>query len=142
MFRSCNDDKKELPWIDMNYDDLEKEVKKGNEKAKTKLAWLLLSGIGVEKDVDRAVAILEERIRVWDADALWILGICYECGIGVEKDFEKSRGYFKVSRMKTTLGWYFSMHRKHQRKGGEIIIGGLLKNRRVFFLWLLFWFLI
>ena len=59
------------------YKDTVKAVESGDNKAKTKLAWYKLSGCGgCEIDVDDAVALLEERVKDKDTDAMWMLGLC------------------------------------------------------------------
>ena len=66
-------------------------VKKGNNEAKTILAWYKLSGIGgCEVDEDGAVILLEERVKDNDFEAMWILGLCYEFGMGCEQDLTKA----------------------------------------------------
>ena len=51
---------------------------------KTKQAWLMLSGLGgVDVDEYSAVALLKQRVKEGDTDAMWMLGICYEFGIGI-----------------------------------------------------------
>ena len=65
---------------------------------KTKQAWLMLSGIGgVDVDEDGAVALLEERVKEGDRDAMWMLGICYEFGIGIEQDIEQAEKLYQQS---------------------------------------------
>ena len=66
---------------------------------KTKQAWLMLSGLeGVDVDEDGAVALLEERVKDRDTDALWMLGICYGYGIGIEQDIEQAEKLYQQSR--------------------------------------------
>ena len=65
---------------------------------KTKQAWLMLSGLGgVDVDEDGAVALLQERVKDRDTDAMWMLGICYEFGIGIEQDIEQAEKLYQQS---------------------------------------------
>ncbi len=48
----------------LKYNDVKRAVEEGNEKSKTKLAGLKLSGLGGAKvDEDGAVVLLEERVK-------------------------------------------------------------------------------
>ena len=68
------------------YKEVEKAVDSGDNSAKTKLAWYLLSGCGgAEVDKERAVKLLKERVEAdKDGEAMWMLGICNEYGIGCD----------------------------------------------------------
>ena len=56
----------------------------------------LLSGYeGTEIDEDRAVVLLEERVKEKDAEAMWMLGLCYEYGIGCEESIEEAEALYK-----------------------------------------------
>ena len=71
----------------------------GDHKAKTKLAFFLLTGKGgAEVDEDRAFALLKERVKDRDTEAMWMLGLCYEYGIGCEEDFERAMSLYEQSR--------------------------------------------
>ena len=73
-------------------------MKSGDERAKTKVAYFKLSGRGgVEVDVDGAVALLEERVKEGDCEAMWMLGICCEYGIGTEQDIQRAEKLYRES---------------------------------------------
>ena len=75
-----------------------KEYEINHKSEKTKLAWLMLSGFGGEEvDEDQAVVLLEERVRDRDAEAMWMLGLCYEYGIGTEQDIERASSLYMKS---------------------------------------------
>ncbi len=77
---------------DISYEEAVKAVKNGDEKAKTRIAWYLLSGCDdVDVDVDQAVVLLEERVKDDDPEAMWMLGVCYEYGLGTEQNFKKAK---------------------------------------------------
>ena len=71
----------------------------GDESAKTKVAYYKLSGRGgVEVDRDGAVALLEERVKDRDYEAMWILGLCCEYGLGTEQDIERAQKLYRESK--------------------------------------------
>ena len=73
-------------------------VERGDDSAKTKLAWYKLSGVGgCEIDADEAVALLEERVKDKDAEAMWMLGVCNEFGRGCEQDISRAEELYKQS---------------------------------------------
>ncbi len=73
-------------------------VEKGEESAKTKLAWFKLCGRGgVTVDANEAVNLLEERAKEGDSDAAWMLGLCCEYGIGTEQDLERLESLYQQS---------------------------------------------
>ena len=79
------------------YKQVVEAVKEGNNKAKTKLARYLLSGYGgVQIDEDRAFDILKERVaKGEDAEAMWMMGLCYEYGMGCETSEEEAETLYK-----------------------------------------------
>ena len=80
-------DRNEDSWNELKYNDVKSAVETGDDSAKTKLAWLMLSGD--ERDEDGAVVLLEERAKERDPEAMWMLGLCCEFGIGTEKNVER-----------------------------------------------------
>ena len=84
---------------------------------KTKQAWLMLSGLGgVDVDEDGAVALLKERMKEGDTDAMWMLGICYEYGIGIEQDIEQAEKlYQQSSDGGNEIGKFFVSHKGRGR---------------------------
>ena len=84
-------------------------VKRDDESAKTKLAWLMLSGLGgAEKDENRAVFLLKEKVKKNDGDAMWMLGVCYEFGIGIEQNIKRAGVLYKQSYEKgNDIGKFF-----------------------------------
>ena len=80
------------------YKETIKAVESGDNKAKTNLAYYKLSGYGgCEIDVDEAVALLKERVEDKDTDAMWLLGLCYEYGMGCEQDLKEAESLYKQS---------------------------------------------
>ena len=73
-------------------------VERGDESAKTKVAWHKLSGVGgCEIDANGAVALLEERVKDKDAEAMWMLGVCNEFGRGCVQDISRAEMLYKQS---------------------------------------------
>ena len=65
---------------------------------KTLLALFKLSGInGVDRDETGALNLLEERVRVNDAEAMWILGLCCQYAKGCKKNFERADSLYHQS---------------------------------------------
>ena len=80
------------------YKKIVRAVNDGRNEAKTKLAFFLLTGKGgAEVDEDRAVVLLEERVKDRDTEAMWMLGLCYEYGIGCEEDCKRAMSLYEQS---------------------------------------------
>ncbi len=92
------------------YDDVLTAVKKGDECAKTKLAWYKLSGRGgCEVDIEGAVELLRERVKQKDAEAMWMLGVCNEFGIGTRQKHKKARKFCnKSSEARNSIGVFLA----------------------------------
>ena len=113
----------------VNFNETFNAVKTGDVKAKTKLAWFLLSGFGgATVDVDEAVALLEERVKDKDAEAMWMLGLCYEYGMGCEQDFERAEELYKQScEGGSVIGMFLMKNGKDKRGTGIMKVNSLLK---------------
>jgi len=97
-------------------------VGKGDESSKTDLAWFLLSGLGgAEKDADKAVALLEERVKDDDAEAMWMLGLCKEFGYGTEKDLKKGNELFIQSSERGSKNGKFLVVDKDRTEDGFLV---------------------
>ena len=118
-----NTDKgQEESWGELKYDEVMNAVERGDESAKTKLAWLKLSGLGgCEIDDDGAVALLEERVKEGDGEAMWMLGVCGEYGRGTEQDIERAEMLYKQSSARgNEIGTFFEKHDKYVRGSWEM----------------------
>ena len=110
------------------YKEVEKAVESGDNSAKTKLAWYLLSGCGGAKvDKERAVELLRERVEEEkDGEAMWMLGICKEYGIGCEQDLnEVERLYKECSKCGNVVGKFFVENGEDKRGSGVMKVGSL-----------------
>ena len=115
-------------------------VRKGDEKAKTKLAWLKLSGAGgADVDVDGAVELLEERVKAGDTDAMWMLGVCYEFGMGTEQDIRRAKDLFqRSSDGGNEIGRFFVKNKINGRGDGYLRMGCLWMKKKTDINWFYF----
>ena len=109
------------------YRDVLHAVEGGDNKAKTKLAWYKLSGCGeAEVDEDGAVKLLEELVKDKDAEAMWMLGLCYEYGRGCEQDLTRAEQLYALSRDSgSEIGKFLSENGKYGRGSGVMKVRGL-----------------
>ena len=115
-------------WLKLKYEEVKKEFEEGgDESAKTKLAWLKLSGLGgAEKDEDGAVKLLEERVKEDDAEAMWMLGVCNEFGIGTEQDIQRAEDLYGQSNERgNEIGKFFAKKEDDERGSGMMGMYGL-----------------
>ena len=101
-------------------------VGNGDKNAKTKLAWFMLSGRdGAPVDPDGAVTLLEEQVKDKDAEAMWMLGLCCEYGMGTELDIKRAESlYWRSRRCSNETGTFLHLNRTHPR-GKGYLRGGL-----------------
>ena len=100
-------------------------VERDDDSLKTKLAWNILSGRGdIGVDVNGAIALLEEGVKGGDAEAMWMLGICSEFGIGVEQNIERASNLYCQSRdMGNEIGEILVKNgNEHERGRGNLKI--------------------
>ena len=57
--------------------------------------WMLEGSHGMARDADAAVALLEEKVKDGDAEAMWMLGVCCEFGMGTEQDVERAEQLYQ-----------------------------------------------
>ena len=102
------------------YKEVVHAVESGDNKAKTKLAWYKLTGCGgAEIDKDGAVVLLEERVKDEDTEAMWMLGLCYEYGMGCEQDIEEAEKLYKqCCDNKNVIGKFLYANGKGKRGSG------------------------
>ena len=102
-------------------------MKNDDERAKTKVAFNKLSGSGgVEVDADGAVALLEERAKDKNCEALWMLGLCCEYGIGTEQDIERAEKLYRKSSEGGNVVGEFLMKNDEGGRGTRVMkVNGL-----------------
>ena len=69
--------------------------KKKTEECVEKARWMLEGSHGMTRDADTAVALLEEKVKDRNTEAMWMLGVCCEFGIGTEQDVERAEQLFQ-----------------------------------------------
>ena len=60
-----------------------------------KARWMLEGSHGMARDADAAVALLEEKVKDGKAEAMWMLGVCCEFGMGTEKDVDRAEQLYQ-----------------------------------------------
>ena len=80
------------------YKEAVRAMERGDESAKTKVAFYKLSGRGcADVDPDEAVVLLEERVKDRDCEAMWMLGLCCEYGMGTEQNIGRAEALYRES---------------------------------------------
>ena len=102
-------------------------MKNGDVKAKTKVAYNKLTGLGgVEVDEEGAVALLDECAKAGDSEAMWMLGLCYEYGIGIEQDIERAvLLYQQSSEGGNVVGKFLLENAEGERRSGVMKVRSL-----------------
>ena len=57
--------------------------------------WLLEGSHVMARDAGAAVALLEEEVKEWGTEAMWMLGLCCEFGIGTEQSVKRAEQLYK-----------------------------------------------
>ena len=120
---------------ELQYINAVRAMEGGDDSAKTRVALFKLTGRGgVERDAVEAVSLLEERAKGKDSEAKWMLGLCYEYGIGTHQDISLAEElYRQSSAAKNAVGKFLLRNGKYQRGGGSLIITeGLLRFFKAF----------
>ena len=92
-----------------------------DDKAKTKVAFCKLAGIGGAKvDAEGAVVLLEECVNNGNIDAAWMLGLCCEYGIGTEQDIERAMSLYWRFESWSVVGMFLLKDIKSERGSGVI----------------------
>ena len=112
------------------YEEAVLAMKRGDRKARTRVAFYKLSGRGAAIDRDGALALLKERAKKKDGEAMWILGICYEYGIGTMHDIERAESLYRRSAQTgDVVGKFLFKNRLGGRGTGVMILDGSGKHR-------------
>ena len=83
---------------EIEYQLILRSMNSGHEYNKTKFAWYKLSGRGgSDINEETAVALLQERVQKDDSEAMWMLGICNEYGLGCDQDIETAEVLYSQS---------------------------------------------
>ncbi|HJZ22945.1 MAG TPA: tetratricopeptide repeat protein, partial [Candidatus Babeliales bacterium] len=76
------------------------DAKKGDPKAQNHLGFLLQMGLGVEKNLIKAVECFRKAAEQSNAMAQYNLGLCYLNGDGIEKNSAKAAQWFEAAAQK------------------------------------------
>ena len=109
------------------YKEIIRAVEGGDNEAKTRLAWYKLSGCGgAEVDEEGAVALLEELVKDKDEEAMWMLGLCCEYGMGVEQDLKTAEELYEGSRDgESEIGKFLAENGRDERGSGMMNVPSL-----------------
>ena len=108
------------------------EMENGNVKAKTKVAFYKLTGLGGVEVDEGAVSLLEERANDGDNEAKWMLGLCCEYGIGIEQDIERAvLLYLQSSERGNVVGEFLFENGEGGRGNGVMKVEGLWKKEDI-----------
>ena len=102
-------------------------MKQGNKKAKTRVAFYKLTGLGgAEVDADEAVVLLEERSRGRDNEARWMLGLCCEYGLGIEQDVKRAELLYRTASENGNCCGMFLLENSRGGRGSGAMIADTL----------------
>ena len=112
---------------EVRYGDAVRAMEEGDEGAKTVVAFYKLSGRdGAEIDWSEAVALLEERTKDGDSEAAWMLGVCYEFGMGTEQDLKQAELlYCRSCEAGNDVGQFFASNGCNERGSRVMKVEGL-----------------
>ena len=112
-------------WDAAQYREAVSAMENGDAKAKTKVAFYKLTGLGgVEVDEEGAVVLLEERAKDGDNEAKWMLGLCCEYGIGIDQDIKRAKLLYQQSGEGGNVVGEFLMKNGRSKRG----TGGMIEN--------------
>ena len=81
-----------------DYEEAVRAMQFGDKKVKTKIAFFKLAGQGgSDFDAEGAIHLLNERVGDGDCNAMWMLGLCCEYGMGTEQDIEQAELLYEQS---------------------------------------------
>lgn len=91
---------------------------------KTEFAWQKLVRSRHLLDTEEAVALLKDCVKDGDEDgeAMWILGICKEYGIGTEQDIAEAERLYKLSRERGNLTGLVLESKSEYGRGGLMML--------------------
>ena len=75
-------------------------------------------------DVNGAAALLEERVKDKDTDAMWMLGLCYEFAVICKQDIQRAESLYEQSRDGgNVVGKLLAENGKNERGSGVMTVG-------------------
>ena len=104
------------------YDEALRALESGDDHARTRVAFFKLSGRGgAEIDVDGAIALLKERADGTDDEAKWMLGLCFEYGVGVKQNAKRALSLYRQSSEAENVVGKFLMRNGDGGKGSKVM---------------------
>ena len=80
----------------LNVAELEKQAERGNADAQAELGHLYLNGErGVKQDHEKAAELFQKAVDKGNAYGKYYLGVCYDEGDGMEKNYTKANSLYK-----------------------------------------------
>ncbi len=96
--------RKQMEAIHFTENQASSEIKKleenGSPEAYARIGFLYREGLGISKDINRAISYFVTAAEDGNGFAYYNLGYLYTNGIGFEKDTEKGLNYYKKSALK------------------------------------------
>lgn len=50
------------------------------------------------RDAEAAVAVLKQAAKARDSEATWMLGVCFEYGVGTEQDISRAEQLYQIAK--------------------------------------------
>ena len=75
----------------------DKKEQKQEVALTTKALWLLQGSHDCKRDPEAAVQLLKQAAKANDPEAKWMLGLCFEYGVGTKSDVPHAMNLFKKS---------------------------------------------
>lgn len=107
------------------YTDAVSAMESGDEHAKRTVAFYKLLGKGTKVDTYGAVDLLEELALKGDTEAMWMLGLCCEYGMGIKVDIERAELlYCQSKQARNAVGYFLSNCRGSDRGTDVLLVSG------------------
>ena len=98
-----------------------------------KMAFNVLSNQrndGDGDDKEQAISFLKKRSLKGDGEAMWLLGLCFEFGIGMEQDISQAElFYYRSGKAGDYVGEFISAHSQGGRGTGVMKVKCLRQDR-------------
>jgi len=106
------------------YEEVIRAVESGDNKAKAVLGSFKLGGLGGAEIDKNGAADLFSSCCETDTEAMWKLGLCYEFGMGREKDVAKAKALYVQSREGGNVVGKFLAEKDDDKRGsGRMVMG-------------------
>ena len=76
------------------------------------------------QDLCDAVQLLQQFVEEGDSDAMWILGMCNEFGLGKPRDIQEAERLYSLSSHEgNAIGSFISVNQEYEEKGKGVMQG-------------------